>query len=84
MHHDTEYADGILQLELPRTIAAHWSSALKLVESPEEADLVLWAVWDWALCASSGAWASRRRCRCPLRPQMSARTQCQVQRKLCA
>ena len=47
---DAEYADGRLHRELPLALRSH----ARFVSSPEEADGVLWLVWDYSLCIASG------------------------------
>ena len=64
MHYDAEFPDGILQRELPLAIrtaslSTHNGSQsssrnLRIVDSPNDADVVLWLVWDYAFCLASG------------------------------
>lgn len=54
MPFDAEFADGVLQRELPHSIRAHFQEQVELVSSPDDADSVLWLVWDYALCVASG------------------------------
>ena len=54
MPFDAEFADGVLQRELPHSIQAHFKERVEVVTSPEDADSVLWLVWDYALCVASG------------------------------
>ena len=52
---DSEFPDGRLQRELPLAMAASRSHKVQIVPSPEQADGVLWLVWDYAFCLASGA-----------------------------
>merc|ERR1719499_616394 len=50
---DPESPGAIIFSELRRALEAR-APAVEIVDSPDSADLVLWNVWDVALCAASG------------------------------
>lgn len=51
MGFDTEFPDGWLQRELPLALQ---SRGAHFVNSPREADAILWLVWDYAFCVAAG------------------------------
>ena len=51
---DPEFADGVLTRELPLAIRESRERPVKIVSTPDEADGVLWLVWEYALCVASG------------------------------
>ena len=52
-HPDQEFADGVLVEALPRSFA-NLSPRVRFVDSADEADALLWLVWDYMLCTSAG------------------------------
>jgi len=50
---DQEPPDAFIQLELPQVLSDRWPE-VTVVDSAEDADMVLWLVWDYALCIASG------------------------------
>jgi len=55
---DPDYPDPFLTNELPRTLAEKFPD-FELVSNPDDADLVLWLLWDFALCLANGTVAKR-------------------------
>jgi len=50
---DQEPPDVFIQSELPKVLSDRWPE-ITVVDSAEDADMVLWLVWDYALCIASG------------------------------
>ena len=51
---DPEYPDAYVQKELRPWLESRWPR-VRVVQTPAEAELVIWAVWDFALCRAANA-----------------------------
>mmetsp|Transcript_64524 Transcript_64524/g.154103 ORF Transcript_64524/g.154103 Transcript_64524/m.154103 type:complete len:920 (+) Transcript_64524:181-2940(+) len=50
---DPDYPDPFVALELRAAIESRWQDTLQVVTNPKDADILLWLVWDFALCKAN-------------------------------
>ena len=53
----TESPDFFIQANLRKVLASDaWRGGVRITKDPNEADVVIWAVWDYAMCIAAGHW----------------------------
>ena len=58
---DPDHGDAFIAAEARRVLEIRWRDVVDIAPTPEEADAILWLVWDYGLCPNGAASTSVER-----------------------